>query len=128
MAEDPGWSHQTVLAAEPISASVARDFVGMHLVAHGLLHLVADVCLVVSELATNAVMHAHPPFILTVSWANGSVIVALQDATSSLPVIAAPAVTDTGGRGLLLVEGLSRDWGTEADGHGRKTVWASFSR
>jgi two-component sensor histidine kinase len=128
MAEDPDWSHQMILVAEPISAFVARDFVGMHLVAHDLAHLVADICLVVSELATNAVKHAHPPFTLTVSWTDGAVLVALQDASTSFPVIAAPDIADTGGRGLLIVESLSREWGTTADDHGLKTVWATFAR
>jgi anti-sigma regulatory factor (Ser/Thr protein kinase) len=120
------WSHETVFAAEPISASLAREFVGSHLVAHDLLHLVDDVSLVVSELATNAVVHAHTQFMLTLSRHNGSVLLALQDASTSLPVMATPDVSDTGGRGLLLVELLSRAWGTSADGHGLKSVWATF--
>ena len=30
------------------------------------------------------------------------------------------------GRGLMIVEWLSQDWGTSTDGHGFKSVWASF--
>ena len=65
------WSHETVLAPEPISAALARDFVYVHLVAHDLFPLVEDVRLVVSELATNAVAHAQTPFRVTLSSANG---------------------------------------------------------
>jgi hypothetical protein len=126
MIERTEWSHETVLEAEPISASMARDFVGSHLVAHDLVHLVDDVSLVVSELATNAVVHAHTRFMLTLSRRNGLVRLALQDASTSLPVMAAPDVTGTGGRGLLLVKLLSCEWGTSADGHGLKSVWATF--
>lgn len=67
------WSHETVLAADPMSVARARDFVCTHLVVHDLLHLVEDVRLVVSELATNAVAHAQTPFAVTLSSANGSV-------------------------------------------------------
>jgi hypothetical protein len=30
------------------------------------------------------------------------------------------------GRGLMLVELLSQEWGTRTDDHGFKSVWASF--
>jgi hypothetical protein len=39
MAESPRWSHRTVLSAESISASTARDFVCVLLAHHGLQHL-----------------------------------------------------------------------------------------
>lgn len=120
------WSHETVLAAEPTSAALARDFVCVHLVAHHLLHLVEDVRLVVSELATNAVAHAQTPFAVTLSSANGSVLLAVQDESTSAPVRSAPDVMDMSGRGLVIVELLSQRWGTSTDGHGSKSVWASF--
>jgi anti-sigma regulatory factor (Ser/Thr protein kinase) len=122
----PDWSHETLLAAEPISASRARDFVCMHLAAHDLAHLVEDIRLVVSELATNAVAHAQTPFSVILSRADGSVLLALQDESPSVPAKAAPNVMDMSGRGLLLVELLSEAWGTSSDRHGFKSVWASF--
>lgn len=120
------WSHETVLAAEPMSVALARDFVCVHLAAHHLLHLVEDVRLVVSELATNAVAHAQTPFAVSLSSANGSVRLAVQDESTSAPVRSARDVMDMSGRGLMLVELLSREWGTSTDSHGFKTVWASF--
>lgn len=122
----PNWSHETVLAAEPTSAALARDFVLLHLVAHDLSHLVADVQLVASELASNAVAHARTPFSVTLSGANTSVLLAIQDESTSIPVRSAPDVMAIGGRGLMIVELLSQDWGTSTDGHGFKSVWASF--
>jgi len=120
------WSHETVLAAEPMSAALARDFVCVHLVAHHLLHLVEDVRLVASELATNAVAHAQTPFAVTLSSANGAVRLAVQDGSPSAPVRSAPDVMDMSGRGLMIVESLSQRWGTSTDGHGFKSVWACF--
>jgi anti-sigma regulatory factor (Ser/Thr protein kinase) len=122
----PEWSHETVLAAEPTSAAMARDFVCLHLVAYHLLHLVEDVRLVVSELATNAVAHAQTPFTVTLSEGNGSVLLTIQDGSISAPVRSVPDVMGMSGRGLMIVELLSHEWGTSTDGHGSKSVWASF--
>ncbi len=120
------WSHETVLAAEPRSAGLARDFVCLHLVAHHLSHLAEDVRLVVSELASNAAAHAQKPFVVTLSRSDGSVCLAIRDDSSSTPVRSTPDVMDTSGRGLMIVELLSQAWGTTTDGHGFKSVWASF--
>jgi hypothetical protein len=40
-------------------------------------------------------------------------------------VLQAPAPTDTGGRGLLIVDKLADAWGSYAVGAGRKAVWFS---
>ena len=127
MDQIPDWSHEAVLVAEPLSASRARDFVCLHLVEHSLLYLVEDVRLVASELATNAMVHARTPFTVTLSSSDGTVLLAVRDDSTSVPVAAVPQVTDTRGRGLLLVEMLSREWGSSTDGDGSKSVWASFA-
>lgn len=120
------WTHQIVLAAEPRSAALARDFVRLHLVAHHLRHLVDDVRLVVSELATNAVAHAQTPFVVTLSSVDGSLLLDIQDESTSAPVRSVPDIMDMSGRGLMIVELLSQEWGTSTDAHGFKSVWASF--
>jgi anti-sigma regulatory factor (Ser/Thr protein kinase) len=122
-----GWSHETVLAAEPVSASKARDFVCQHLVAHGLLYLVEDIRLVASELATNAMVHACTPFVVTLSEMDGGVRLTIRDGSPTLPVRTSPYLTDMNGRGLMLVELLSADWGARTDSDGSKLVWASFA-
>jgi len=122
-----GWSHETVLAAEPVSASKARDFICQHLVAHGLLYLVEDIRLVASELATNAMVHARTPFVVTLAEMNGGVLLTIRDGSTSVPVRTTPQVMDMGGRGLVLVELLSQEWGARTDSDGSKSVWASFA-
>ena len=77
-----GWSHETVLAAEPVSASKARDFICQYLVAHDLQYLVEDVRLVASELATNAMAHARTPFVVTLSEMEGSCCWHIRDGSS----------------------------------------------
>lgn len=56
------WSDDLELTVQPVSAFFARDFVRHRLLAHGMAHLADDVALVVSELATNALVHAQTPF------------------------------------------------------------------
>ena len=120
------WSHETSLAAEASSAARARAFVIRHLLDHDLPHLVDDIELVASELATNAVAHARTPLALTLSRSNGSVLLVVEDSSASMPAPRSPGAEDLGGRGLLLVAALSQDWGTRTDGRGHKSVWASF--
>ena len=80
----------------------------------------------VSELATNAVVHAQTPFGVCLSSVHGSVLLAIRDEAESPPVQSAPDVMDMSGRGLMLVELLSQEWGTRTDDHRFNSVWASF--
>jgi anti-sigma regulatory factor (Ser/Thr protein kinase) len=127
MDRTPDWSCETVLAAEPASAAKTRDFVCQHLVTHDLLYLVEDIRLVASELATNAMVHARTPFVVSLSELNGIVLLAIRDDSASIPVKARPQVMAQGGRGLVLVELLSHEWGASTDASGSKSVWASFT-
>ena len=126
MASVTAWWHEQIFAGEPPSVALARDFVCQHLVAHHQSHLVDDVRLVVSEIATNAVVHAQTSFGVCLSRVQGSVLLAIRDESKSPPVPSAPDVMDMSGRGLMLVELLSQEWGTRTDDHGFKSVWASF--
>ena len=127
MDRTPDWSYETVLAAESASAAKTRDFVGQHLVTHDLLYLVEDIRLVASELGTNAMVHAGTPFVVTLSEIDGVVLLAIRDGSASVPVKSTPQVLGMGGRGLVLVELLSHEWGASADASGSKSVWASFT-
>ena len=121
------WSHDTRLEATPISASGARAFVTLHLVDHHLPYLVDPVRLVVSELATNALVHGQTPFVVTLSRADDTVRVTVSD--DSAWVARSDGAPDhalqAGGRGLGIVKVLSRDWGV-IPGETSKTVWATF--
>jgi hypothetical protein len=117
------------LAAEPKSASRARAFVCHHLVEYRLLHLVDNVRLVASELATNAIVHARTPSTLTLSRSGSTVLLELSDSSTDLPM-RPPASQEqtvrTGGYGLGIFEALSLEWGVIIALTGTKTVWASF--
>lgn len=120
------WSHDTVFAAEPVSAAKTRDFVCRHLAEHNLQPLVDDIALVASELATNAMAHAETPFMVTLAKVEGTVVLTVRDGSISVPVKTVPQVLDDSGRGLVVVDLLSRAWGVCTDGQGSKSVWASF--
>ena len=122
------WSHDTELAAQAISASRAREFVRRHLAEHELSYLADEVQLVVSELVTNALMHARTPFRVALRAVDRSVMVEVRDGSPSDPSPGDARHLDTGGRGLAIVDQLSRDWGVVADADGGKSVWAAFDR
>lgn len=126
MSRRVNWSHETELPAAAVSASCARDFVCLHLGEHDLTYIEDDVRLVASELATNALRHALTPFTVALRGDGRSVLLIVQDGSSSVPVLVSAGRMDTDGRGLWIVEALSDDWGVT---HGRgvgKSVWASF--
>jgi KaiC/GvpD/RAD55 family RecA-like ATPase len=81
--------------------------------------------LVVSELATNAVLHAGTPFSVSVS-SDGLVMrISVSDWSTQRPVMRDGSPTALSGRGLRLVAAVSSRWGVEKDPDG-KTVWAEL--
>lgn len=120
------WSHALELPVTVSSESQARHFVLRHLADHDLSYLTDDVQLVVSELATNALVHARTPFTVSLRALDRSVLLTVRDGAMSGPMVVAPRNLDLGGRGMMIVQGLSRDWGVSVDAGGGKSVWAVF--
>ncbi len=82
--------------------------------------------LLVSELATNAVVHASSDFAVTVVYptSSGRVRVEVVDGVPGQPMPLRPPPTAPHGRGLLLVASLAQEWGVEgARRRAGKTVW-----
>jgi anti-sigma regulatory factor (Ser/Thr protein kinase) len=120
------WSYDLELAIQPVSASRARDFVRARLVEQGLTHLEDDVVLVVSELATNAMVHARTPFTVCLQAFEHTLLLEVEDGSRVGPVALAARELDCSGRGLTIVTLLSRSWGVNARADGGKSVWAEF--
>lgn len=121
--------HGTVTRSFPAGeASVrgARSFVRGALAAVGLACLADDAALVVSELATNVVVHAGSGFTVEVGPVAGGARLAVADASPFAPAPRRAAGAGTSGRGLLLVAAISRAWGSEPRGSG-KVVWADLA-
>lgn len=128
MGQNASWSHEIVLSADAASASKARDFVCVHLTEHHLQYLVEDVRLVVSELATNAMVHARTSFTVTLlQEGDRSVLLTVQDGSPLVPVGLDVDVLDTIGRGLSIVDCLSDDSGVIPGLDGTKSMWATFA-
>ena len=121
------WSYSIYLPVNVSSASAARDFVVQHLADHELPHLTADVQLVVSELATNALTHAQTPFTVSLTAIERSVLLVVRDGAVARPLLGGRQGLEVGGRGMMIVEALSRDWGISAHADGGKSVWAEFA-
>ena len=81
-----------------------------------------DALLMLSELVTNAVRHAHTLLRVMVSLADQTVRVEVHDDDPTLPVAPDPAHHATSGRGLRIVDDLADRWGITHNGDG-KTVW-----
>ena len=80
--------YEVSLSADPPSAAEARNFVRLHLLAHGLDRLVEDIRLVASELATNAVRHARSAFTVSLDVGSALVVLSVGDSSTTLPSIA----------------------------------------
>ena len=120
------WSHQALLPPHPASAARAREFICQCLTDHDLPHLVDDVRLAVSELATNAVLHARQPFTVSLRGDELLVVLSVHDPSQLSPVRGAAQASATQGRGLEIVASLSHDWGVDRSNGTAKSVWASF--
>jgi len=120
------WSHTTELPVLAASAFKARDFVGRHLIEHGLSYLTDDVQLVVSELATNALIHAQTPFTVTLQALGRSVATDGERRLDGRTVVRCGARPRRRRPGIRIAQALSRDWGVSVDAEGGKSVWAVF--
>ena len=128
MATTEHWSHQVELAANEVSVSAARAFVTQNLLRqHCPEDLVADVQLVVSELATNALVHGEAGFTVKLRKVDEVVVVEVEDGSHVGPVLRVPAELETNGRGVAIVDALSRRWGVYHYAGGGKAVWAEFA-
>ena len=80
----------------------------------------------VSELATNAVLHARTAFTVELTRDGTLLRLCVRDGSPAAPTVRTYGNESTTGRGLRLVESLSRAWGVErtADGKG---VWFEVS-
>jgi anti-sigma regulatory factor (Ser/Thr protein kinase) len=81
-----------------------------------------DAVLVLSELVTNAVLHAGGADRIAVECDGGSIRISVRDGTIARPAVQR-ASSAIGGRGLRIVDTLAERWGCD-DHAGGKTVWA----
>ncbi|MEP6648698.1 MAG: MEDS domain-containing protein [Lapillicoccus sp.] len=88
--------------------------------------LVADACLVASEMAANAVKHAQSAFEVTVTCAEDAVRVSVCDTGAGVAETHHVGLLDLGGRGLAIVDDVADRWGCDTVARG-KVVWAELT-
>jgi hypothetical protein len=115
-------------AFSPEAPATARHFVVSTLTGWGVADVAEDAALAVTELAANAIVHAHSAFTVILSAHNDLVRVSVRDAR------ALPAGDPAGGlmpvplHGLGAVDALASGWGVESLGSAGKTIWVELRR
>jgi len=96
--------------------------VAEHLRTWHLESAIDDATLLVSELVTNAILHARTPIDLVVRKVKTSVRVEVFDEGSGVAQPVYPDLNAAAGRGLGLVQAVATRWGVD-DAEVGKTVW-----
>jgi anti-sigma regulatory factor (Ser/Thr protein kinase) len=131
-------SNCMLLAGMPSAVGRARAYARWVLDTWRLSALADTVELLVSELVTNAVKATGvvdesvgedllagkvKPVYLSLSALADSLLIEVWDVSSTPPLRRMASETDETGRGLLLVQALSKEWGCEVLETGGKIVW-----
>jgi anti-sigma regulatory factor (Ser/Thr protein kinase) len=118
------------LSPEPTSVAQARGFLTDALRRWSVpeeTELAARLAL--SELVTNAIVHASTEVVVRVRSEPDTVWVGVSDQSRQLPVARIPEPGRVGGRGLAIVAAVTRSWGVDRRFNRRgKTVWFQVDR
>ena len=122
--ERPRNDEEIHLGADPVAVRQARHHVDAVLAGAGWAAVERERArLAVSELVTNAVVHAHSQVILRCRL-GADLLIEVTDGAPGIELRPRPAVPEgrTGGMGLYLIDRLSQAWGVD-HGTAAKTVW-----
>jgi anti-sigma regulatory factor (Ser/Thr protein kinase) len=103
---------------------VARHDLRRWLGEHGCTN-VEDATLVLSELVTNAMVHARAGCTIEVQHHDHLLRLDVHDLSPAPPIIGSARPHDLGGRGLPLVAAIAQAWGWEPTNSGKR-VWADL--
>jgi anti-sigma regulatory factor (Ser/Thr protein kinase) len=110
------------LPPEPSSASRARALARERFGTSCSGEALETIALLVTELVTNAILHARTRLQLTVESRAGYVRISVEDESDDQPALQRYETDAVTGRGLALVEQLASAWGVDATPSG-KSVW-----
>lgn len=120
---DTAYAAGLVVPSEPRSVALVRQYAIDACVAYGWTDSANTVALLVSEMATNAILHAYGPDVRVRVLDQGVRLrVEVADGSPVRPVQRTAAGSAQGGRGLALVEALALGWGVDTWSDG-KAVW-----
>ena len=83
---------------------------------------------VLSEMVTNALTHSLDVFRLALHLQGDQILVEVWDHADGVPSVGLPSGLAVNGRGMFLVNALSKEWGVRPEKDGGKTVWAKVRR
>ena len=106
---------------------IARRFVVGVLAEAGAGEQAPDAVLLVTELVTNAVLHAGTPLVLSVHVTADAVLISVTDRGNGPLLARSPGDLSEGGRGIWMVHETATAWGTRHDAGGT-TVWFRLDR
>ncbi|MFF4041121.1 ATP-binding protein [Streptomyces sp. NPDC001816] len=118
---------------DPKSVESIRRFVRETIGSWGLRAFADDLTNVVNELTTNAVQHALPKrdeqakAWLGMAHIDGTVVCAVTDPSPTPPTHRFPEHLAPAGRGLVIVDALTSQWGYTKTRTGGKIVWARIT-
>ncbi|CAM5359475.1 non-specific serine/threonine protein kinase OS=Streptomyces alboniger OX=132473 GN=CP975_14035 PE=3 SV=1 [Streptomyces alboniger] len=118
-----GWARSL-----PVNSGVkaARDWTREHLQSldwsETAPDMVDSVLLTVSELVTNAHVHAATDAQLILTWDHDCLHVTVHDPAPDLPEPRDPAGDAPGGRGLMLVDAVADDWQVRPCANGKDVI------
>jgi anti-sigma regulatory factor (Ser/Thr protein kinase) len=134
------WPLQTrlELAAHATVPGVVRGHVRAVAGEWGLARLADTAELLASEIATNAIQASQrleasedlatvPVVRLWLTSDGTSMVIHIWDASDEMPIRQTTAPDEEGGRGLMLVDALAKDWGSYRKAAGGKVVWAMIT-
>jgi hypothetical protein len=107
--------------------ALARHFTVGTLRDWGAGDMADDAALVVTELAANAIVHAHSAFTILLFVRGDLVRISVRDASPG-PGAPGAAFAPAPLHGLGAVDALASRWGVQPLGHAGKTVWVELRR
>jgi anti-sigma regulatory factor (Ser/Thr protein kinase) len=123
-AAPPPLRREVALPCSQESSRWGRHLVGRTCQEWGIPETISDAVVITSELIDNMVQHARSEGQLRLELRRNALCIAVTDADPRRPQLRLPGLSAAGGRGLVLVDRLSRTWGTAPRLGGGKVVWA----
>jgi anti-sigma regulatory factor (Ser/Thr protein kinase) len=124
---DEASAAELTVASDKLAPRAARRFVNEVLTDTGYEDVLDVVELLVTEVVTNAVLHARSSADVVVRLLPDAVRVEVRDGDDSFPVRRRAHSDQPGGRGFDLVEQMSRSWGIDMLDVG-KCTWFEVAR
>ncbi len=117
---------RATLGAHPSCVASARRLTERTLTRWGLTALRDVASLLVSELTTNAILHARSSVTVSLSNDSADLLVCVYDTSPLLPRIRNFSRDSGTGRGVRLLNSLASNWGVDSK-NGGKCVWFTLS-